>query len=66
MKASLVAYDYGELHRKSELKVVKYVYVRGCPKRPKTQSGSLEILGINSLSQDPTIESPKIKIKFNL
>jgi hypothetical protein len=42
------------------------VYVRGCPKRPKTQIGSLEILGINSLSQDPTIESPKIKIKFNL
>jgi hypothetical protein len=32
MKASLVAYDFGELHKKSELKIIKYRYVRGCPK----------------------------------
>jgi hypothetical protein len=32
MKAPLVAYDFRELHKKSELKLVKYDYVRGCPK----------------------------------
>jgi hypothetical protein len=32
MKASLVAYDFRELHKKSALKIVKYGYVRGCPK----------------------------------
>jgi hypothetical protein len=32
MKASLVAYDFRELHKKSELKILKYGYVRGCPK----------------------------------
>jgi hypothetical protein len=32
MKVSLVAYDFREIHRKSELKIVKYGYVRGCPK----------------------------------
>jgi hypothetical protein len=32
MKASLVAYDFRELHNKSKLKIVKYGYVRGCPK----------------------------------
>jgi hypothetical protein len=32
MKASLVAYDFRELHKKSELKIVKYGYVRGYPK----------------------------------
>jgi hypothetical protein len=48
MKASLVAYEYGELHKKSGLKLVKYGHVRGCPKRPATQVGSLEILGANS------------------
>jgi hypothetical protein len=32
MKASLVAYDFRELHKESELKIVKYGYVRGCPK----------------------------------
>jgi hypothetical protein len=32
MKASLVAYDFRELHIKSELKIVKSGYVRGCPK----------------------------------
>jgi hypothetical protein len=32
MKASLVAYDFGEIHKKSELKIVKFGYVRGCPK----------------------------------
>jgi hypothetical protein len=32
MKASLVAYDFREIHKKSKLKIVKYEYVRGCPK----------------------------------
>jgi hypothetical protein len=32
MKASLVAYDFRKLHKKSEAKIVKYGYVRGCPK----------------------------------
>jgi hypothetical protein len=32
MTASLVAYDFRELHKKPELKIVKYGYVRGCPK----------------------------------
>jgi hypothetical protein len=32
MKASLIAYDYGGLHNKSELKIVKYGYVKGSQK----------------------------------
>jgi hypothetical protein len=28
MKVSLVAYDFRKLHKKSELKIVKYGYVR--------------------------------------
>jgi hypothetical protein len=32
MKASLVAYDFKELQKKLELKIVKYGYVRGFPK----------------------------------
>jgi hypothetical protein len=32
MKASLVAYDFRELHKKSKIKIVKYGDVRGCPK----------------------------------
>jgi hypothetical protein len=32
MKASLVAYDFRELYKKSKIKVVKYGYARGCPK----------------------------------
>jgi hypothetical protein len=32
MKASLVDYVFGEKHRNSELKIVKYGYVRDCPK----------------------------------
>jgi hypothetical protein len=32
MKASLVAYDVRELHKKLELKIVIYGYVKGCPK----------------------------------
>jgi hypothetical protein len=49
MKASLVAYDFRELHKKSELKIVNYGYVRACPKEPATQIWSLEILGVNSV-----------------
>jgi hypothetical protein len=32
MKASLVAYDFRELHKNSELKIINYGYVRDCPK----------------------------------
>jgi hypothetical protein len=32
MKASLVAYDLRELHKKSEIKIVKSGFVKGCPK----------------------------------
>jgi hypothetical protein len=32
MKASLVTYDFRELYKKPELKIVKYGCVRGCPK----------------------------------
>jgi hypothetical protein len=32
MIASLVAYDFRELYKKSKLKTVNYGYVRGCPK----------------------------------
>jgi hypothetical protein len=32
MKASLVAYDFRELHEKSKLKIVKYGDFRRCPK----------------------------------
>jgi hypothetical protein len=46
MKASFVAYDYGELFKNSILIIVKYGYAKGCPKRPATQIGSLEILGV--------------------
>jgi hypothetical protein len=46
MKASHAAYDYGELHRNLELKIVKYGYVRRCPKRPVTEIGTLKILGV--------------------
>jgi hypothetical protein len=36
----------GGLYKKSKQKIVKYGYVRGCPKRPVTRNGSLEILGV--------------------
>jgi hypothetical protein len=32
MKASLVAYDFRELPKKQELRMVKYGYIRGCLK----------------------------------
>jgi hypothetical protein len=32
MKVSLVAYDFRELHKKLEIKIVKYGYVKGFPK----------------------------------
>jgi hypothetical protein len=32
MKASLVAYDFRELHKKTKLKIVKFEYVRGYSK----------------------------------
>jgi hypothetical protein len=46
MKASLVTYDFREIHENSELKIVKSGYVRGCAKYPTTQIWSLKILGI--------------------
>jgi hypothetical protein len=48
MKASLVVYDDRELHKKSKLKIVKYGHIKGCPKRPMNQIGSLKILGVNT------------------
>jgi hypothetical protein len=39
MKASLVAYDFRKLHKKGELKIVKYGYVIGCPKKLAIQIG---------------------------
>jgi hypothetical protein len=47
MKASLVAYDSRELKQKSNLKIVKYGYVKGCPRQPATQIWLFEFLGIN-------------------
>jgi hypothetical protein len=35
MKASFVAYDFREIHKKSELKIIKYGYVKGCINIPK-------------------------------
>jgi hypothetical protein len=32
MKASPVAYDFREVYKKSKIKIVKYEYVKGCPK----------------------------------
>jgi hypothetical protein len=32
MKASLVTYDFREIHKNSKLKIIKNGYVRGCPK----------------------------------
>jgi hypothetical protein len=32
MKDFLVAYDFRELHENSEQKIVKFGYVKGCPK----------------------------------
>jgi hypothetical protein len=37
----------GSYTKKSELEIVKYGYIRGCPKEPTTQIWSLEILGVN-------------------
>jgi hypothetical protein len=48
MKASLVAYDFRELHKKLEIKIIKYGYVRGYLKRPETQIGSLKNLGVKN------------------
>jgi hypothetical protein len=39
MKASFVAYDGRELHKKSTLKLIIYGDVRGYPKWPMTQIG---------------------------
>jgi hypothetical protein len=47
MKASLVAYGYRNLHKILELKIIKYGYIKGCPKWPAIQMWSLEILGVN-------------------
>jgi hypothetical protein len=32
MKASFATYDFRELHKKSEIKIVNYGYFRGFPK----------------------------------
>jgi hypothetical protein len=55
MKASLVAYDFRELHKKSELKIVKYGYVKGFPKELAIQIWSLKILGVNKVKKPPCL-----------
>jgi hypothetical protein len=45
-EASFVAYDFRELYKKLELKILNYVYVKGCPKRLVTQIMLLEVLGV--------------------
>ena len=60
MKASHVAYDFEELHKKLELKIIKSEYVRGCPKWKSTQIWLFKILGINGCFQDtgtPTMQT---------
>jgi hypothetical protein len=59
-ESSLVAYDYRESHKKSQLKIIKIEYVRGCPKWLATQIQSLEILGIKSLN----CGQPRIFVHF--
>jgi hypothetical protein len=46
MKAFLVTYDFRELCKNLELKLVNNEYTKGCPKWHVTQIWSLEILGI--------------------
>jgi hypothetical protein len=46
MKASLIAYDGRELHKKAELKIVKYGYIRGCPKCQRSKSGRSKFKGL--------------------
>jgi hypothetical protein len=53
MKASLVVYDFTEIHKKSKLKIVKYGYVIRCPKIPGTELWSLKILRIKDLNSVP-------------
>jgi hypothetical protein len=43
MKDFLIVYNCGEVHKKLEIKIIKYRYVSGCPKRLATQIGSLKI-----------------------
>jgi hypothetical protein len=39
MKASFVAYDFREPHKKSELKIVKYGYAKGSPNSQQSKFG---------------------------
>ena len=41
-----VIYDFRKLHKKLELKIIEYGYVRGCPKKPMIQIGFFKILGV--------------------
>jgi hypothetical protein len=66
MKASFVAYDCRELYKKSELKIVKYGYVKGSPKRPTTQIGLLEILRVKKLLLSTTLLIIEKKKTFSL
>jgi hypothetical protein len=42
MKASLVAYDFRKQYKSLELKLIKYVHVRGCPNSKQSKFGSLK------------------------
>jgi hypothetical protein len=57
MKASLVAYDGRQLHKKSKLKIIKYGYFRGYPKCLATQIGLLKILGVKFPHPSPNGKS---------
>jgi hypothetical protein len=46
MKASLVAYNGRELHKKLEIKIIKFGYVRGCSKKLATNLGCSKFWGL--------------------
>jgi hypothetical protein len=50
-----VAYDFGELHKKLGLKMVKSEYIRGCPKSQSIHIWSLNFLGVKIISPITTI-----------
>jgi hypothetical protein len=47
-ETSLVAYDFRELHKKLELKIIKNEHIRDCLKWPIIQILLIEIIGVKS------------------
>jgi hypothetical protein len=64
MKASLVAYDFRELHKNLELKIIKHRYVKGCPNGPGIQIWLFEILGVKEHLQSTWKNASKRVIKY--